>query len=273
MPGKIDWELKAKRQSIYKTLNKENAIINAIRDKDIIKAEILSGKDLVDRDPIQEALKRKDDERLEDGRVEGRRNHEEIVNQLRAILDKPEFDYDKFVEAFRRMQAVERVRQEAIQTPLPDSEDSEIDDDETSKGATGGLNIDIDKGLDEDLTKKYGKPSEFLKKGDRIAINEIREKLLNKIREYNLKSYPTAHVSRYRNRLKDVLRAMDVQEGSGIITNLADLRERMKLIIGSIEAGNSSKDLKNELSEILYYLYKNRKINKNVYESLINLTN
>ena len=42
MPRKIDWELKAKRQSVNKNLNKENAIIvHAISSGNIIKAEFL----------------------------------------------------------------------------------------------------------------------------------------------------------------------------------------------------------------------------------------
>ena len=59
MPRKIDWEMRARRQLINKQLNRQNAIINAINSGNITKAEILSGEELVVRDPIQDSLVRK----------------------------------------------------------------------------------------------------------------------------------------------------------------------------------------------------------------------
>ena len=56
------------------------------------------------------------------------------------------------------------------------------------------------------------------------------------------------------------------------MTTLGDLKERLQLLIGSIESGNGSKELKNELADILHYLYKNKKLKKAAYETFMNLT-
>ena len=105
-----------------------------------------------------------------------------------------------------------------------------------------------------------------------MIVKGIIAQLYDRIRRFNLQGLNTSELTKYKNRLKEVRSAMNYKTGSGIMTNISDLIERVKLIIGSIEAGNSNKMLKNELSDILYYLYKNRKINKNTYDSLINLT-
>ena len=52
MPRKIDYELKARSQAIKRDLNKTNAIVGAVRQGNITKAEILTGTELVPRDSI-----------------------------------------------------------------------------------------------------------------------------------------------------------------------------------------------------------------------------
>ena len=63
-----------------------------------------------------------------------------------------------------------------------------------------------------------------------------------------------------------------MKEGKGIMTNMSDLSERLKLLVGSSESGNSNIELKNELADILHNLLKNIIINKNVYNTFMNLT-
>ena len=66
--------------------------------------------------------------------------------------------------------------------------------------------------------------------------------------------------------------ALKVVTGTGIMTTIEDLFERLHLLVGSIKAGNQSLSLKNELSDVSYYLYKNGHINKRVYNGILNLT-
>ena len=56
MPRKIDYELKSRSKVIKKDLNKQNAIVDAVRQGKIVKAEILSNTELVAKDPIHQAL-------------------------------------------------------------------------------------------------------------------------------------------------------------------------------------------------------------------------
>ena len=56
MVRKIDYNLKARSQMIKRDLNRKNAIIDSIRQGKVTKAEILSGTELVPRDPIHQAL-------------------------------------------------------------------------------------------------------------------------------------------------------------------------------------------------------------------------
>ena len=56
MLRQIDYNLKAEAQQVKQNLNKQNAIIDAIRQGNIDKAEILSGSKLVSRDPLVQGL-------------------------------------------------------------------------------------------------------------------------------------------------------------------------------------------------------------------------
>ena len=56
MQRQIDYNLKAEAQQVKQNLNKQNAIIDAIRQGNIDKAEILSGSKLVSRDPLVRGL-------------------------------------------------------------------------------------------------------------------------------------------------------------------------------------------------------------------------
>ena len=61
-------------------------------------------------------------------------------------------------------------------------------------------------------------------------------------------------------------------EGSSIMTTMEYLKERLQVLIGEITSGNTHKELKNELAEILHYLLSKKIVNKQYYRKLINLT-
>ena len=58
--------------------------------------------------------------------------------------------------------------------------------------------------------------------------------------------------------------------GSGVFTSLKEIGERAQVLLGEMKAGNTSINLKNELSDLLHYLYKHRQIKKGDYTNLIN---
>ena len=55
------------------------------------------------------------------------------------------------------------------------------------------------------------------------------------------------------------------------MTNMVDLVDRFKLLVGEIESGNTNKALKNELADILQYLFRNKKLTKTQYKMFSNL--
>ena len=44
---------------------------------------------------------------------------------------------------------------------------------------------------------------------------------------------------------------------------------RLPILLAQIKAGNNSRELKNEIRQLLYSLYRSKKINKTVYKNLI----
>ena len=45
---------------------------------------------------------------------------------------------------------------------------------------------------------------------------------------------------------------------------------RLPISLAQLKAGNNSEKLKNEIRQILYSLYRSKKLTKNVYNNLIN---
>ena len=44
---------------------------------------------------------------------------------------------------------------------------------------------------------------------------------------------------------------------------------RLSISLAQLKAGNNSEKLKNEIRRLLYYLYRSKKLRKNIYKSLI----
>ena len=76
-------------------MGKQNAIINAIKNGNINKAEVLSGKELISRDPIFEGLTKREDRITKREETIAKRDEierdNEIKEQLQEIFDKPDF--------------------------------------------------------------------------------------------------------------------------------------------------------------------------------------
>ena len=76
------------------------------------------------------------------------------------------------------------------------------------------------------------------------------------------------------NANKDMTSARaKVIRGAGIFTSIQEIMERVKVLLGEMEAGNTSMVLRNELADLLHYLYKRKQIKKNDYTKLIGLVN
>ena len=62
------------------------------------------------------------------------------------------------------------------------------------------------------------------------------------------------------------------QEGSGLkILTQNKMLLRLLISLAQLKAGNNSEKLKNEIRQLLYSLYRSKKLTKNVYKSLVDI--
>ena len=61
------------------------------------------------------------------------------------------------------------------------------------------------------------------------------------------------------------------QQGLGLkILTPNQILRRLPISLAQLKAGNNSEKLKNEIRQLLYSLYRSKKLTKNVYNNLIN---
>ena len=74
----------------------------------------------------------------------------------------------------------------------------------------------------------------------------------------------------YGNELKKVIEKSFNPSGSGLkILTPQQMFTRLPILLAQIKAGNNSRELKNEIRQLLYALYRSKKISKTVYKNLI----
>ena len=61
------------------------------------------------------------------------------------------------------------------------------------------------------------------------------------------------------------------QRGQGLkILTPSQLLNRLPITLAQLKAGNNSEKLKNEIRQLLYSLYRSKKLTKTIYNNLIN---
>ena len=62
------------------------------------------------------------------------------------------------------------------------------------------------------------------------------------------------------------------QEGQGLkILTPNQILSRLPISLAQLKAGNSSEKLKNKIRQLLYSLYRSKKLTKNIYKSLVDI--
>ena len=62
------------------------------------------------------------------------------------------------------------------------------------------------------------------------------------------------------------------QEGKGLkILTPNQMLSRLPISLGQLKAGNNSEKLKNKIRQLLYSLYRSKKLTKQIYKSLIDI--
>ena len=61
-----------------------------------------------------------------------------------------------------------------------------------------------------------------------------------------------------------------VLKGKGLkIMSPNQMLQRLPILLAQVKAGNNSKELLNEIRQIVYYLYRTKNITKKIYNSII----
>ena len=112
---------------------------------------------------------------------------------------------------------------------------------------------------------------------NKVQVNAIKNRLANLMKE--LKSRPTSNAKKIRNRnnmLEIVERIFEFnrlnQSGQGLkILTPNQMLSRLPVSLAQLNAGNNSEKLKNKIRQLLYSLYRSKKLTKNIYKSLVDI--
>jgi len=273
MPFKdINWGKVAKQTEVSYNIGRANALINAKSDKNIQKVELLSGTDLVQRDPLDEAIEM---EKIV-------REQQPIISKLKEISEKT-ISPQTMTTIMQNIPAIDYKR--ASEHPLAITRKS------------GQLAYDMNEGIDKTILEKYNykMPYDIIRETpfNEENLNELRnlqKEVARKSSNLGLKSfrYPELKTEKetlmeYNEKLKDILKkhgsikrraSTSTSTGKGVrnriyYTNPKELVQRLGVLVGEHQAGNKSKRIKNEIADIAHHLYKKRAIKKAQYRDIL----
>ena len=130
---------------------------------------------------------------------------------------------------------------------------------------------------------EYSSPSNMYKNLNTTTdINKTKEykiedKLANSM--INIKNDPANNAKKIRNKnnmvkivelILEFNKLNQLEKGLKILTP-KQMLSRLPISLAQLKAGNNSEKLKNEIRQILYSLYRSKKLTKNVYKSLVNI--
>ena len=137
--------------------------------------------------------------------------------------------------------------------------------------------------IDKELFKKYFEyqsPSEMLDNLlslDNLRRNEVSEKISNHF-EYlfdKVKELPPDEGVKEKKILEIIQKILEFnrqQQGQGLkILRPTQMLSRLPISLAQLKAGNNSKKLKNEFRQLLYSLYRSKKLTKQLYNSLTDI--
>lgn len=263
-----------RRLSNYK-LNRENAIIKNISKKNLFEAELIAKKDLVPKESaLMQAYREK--QSLESPL------YKTGQAQLKAILDKPSIDYNNLSNALvNAIQNVEETREPRVDFPIEEVvEEPEDPKEPPSTWHTINKNtfMEVDAKTKDDLNEMNDDQlaayvDKYKRELSRFLNHMTNTRVTDAMKQHN--SYDWHHNALQKTILFDrfldnyYVWRQNQQEGTSIMTNLGDLLERFKILYGEITSGNKNTQLINEFRDIIYYLYKNKYIKRDAYNTLM----
>ena len=146
--------------------------------------------------------------------------------------------------------------------------------------------FDEETDINDDLFNKYFKfqrPSDMLMLLNKINDTEKNNKLVNlinsglkdlkeeirKISELEIENEHPEFVVKVVEKILN-FNKQNQQQGQGIkILTLNQMLNRLPIALAQLQAGSNSNKLKNEIMQLLYFLYRSKNMTKQVYNNLI----
>ena len=144
-----------------------------------------------------------------------------------------------------------------------------------------------DKIIDKELFKKYFEydilsdiQADLYKKRDissnetkaNLSKNKLDSFLKNVINNITMSECNTEKPYKIVHTVLRILRLnKKYQEGQGLkILTPQQMLSRLPISLAQLKAGNNAEKLKNEIRQLLYYLYRSKKLSKTIYKHLMN---
>ena len=142
--------------------------------------------------------------------------------------------------------------------------------------------------INNELFKKYftdyQNPSNMYKKLSETkgAVNEVRVDSIKKVlstlqriidyvpKDNASKSEENEKIIDIVERILDFYKKIQSKQGVKILTP-SQMLSRLPISLAQLNAGNNSEKLKNEIRQLLYSLYRSKKLTKQLYKSLVDI--
>ena len=118
---------------------------------------------------------------------------------------------------------------------------------------------------------------DFLQKYDTFINNFNKFERIQRKKKPGTKGPNQKELIKYGKELRRIVEKISSipsgsQSGKGLkILTLQQMFTRLSILLAQIKAGNNSQKLKNEIRQLLYSLYRSKKISKTVYNNLIKI--
>ena len=100
------------------------------------------------------------------------------------------------------------------------------------------------------------------------GLKDLKEEITNMSEEEKKPEKPNEIV----NIVEDILEFNRKQQGQVLkILTPNQMLNRLPISLAQLKAGNNSEKLKNEIRQLLYSLYRSKKLTKQLYKSLIDI--
>ena len=110
---------------------------------------------------------------------------------------------------------------------------------------------------------------------NKVKVDFIKDYMINLKKDIENASKDDVDKIEKMNKIADIVERIlylnnENQEGSGLkILTTNQMLSRLPITLAQLKAGNNSEKLKNEIRQLLYSLYRSKKLTKTIYNNLI----